>query len=68
MADEITLQITVQGAGKATDIAALVDTAMAMRTPEPTQTVIPAGYRCAECYEGDGGHTPDCSFKQIHRP
>lgn len=59
--DEVTLQINVRGAGKVEDVGRLLDAAMALREPE-TQQVIPAGYRCTDCYKGDGSHEHSCQF------
>jgi hypothetical protein len=61
----MTLQINVSGLDKPEQIATLVRDAMAMSAPE-TRTIVPAGYRCIECYQDDGTHTPSCQFRQQH--
>lgn len=59
---ELELHINVSGAGKPEAVSKLVQDAMDLREPQ-IRTVIPAGYRCVECYQDDGGHGATCSLR-----
>lgn len=64
---EVELHINISGAGKPDQVSKIVQAAMDMREPE-TRTVVPAGYRCAECWRDDGQHEPTCEFKSVKQP
>lgn len=60
MAD-VELHIIVQGVPDAESLGKLVGDAIAMQ-PKTIVHAIPDGYRCEQCYKGDGGHTVGCDF------
>jgi hypothetical protein len=58
------LHIHINHPIKIEDLNKLIDAAMAANAPsapEP-QKVVPAGYRCEECWQNDGEHSIKCSI------
>ena len=58
----IALHINVPEAASFEKLRELVTTALSMQNREQ-EIVVPNGYRCIECYQGDGEHETNCSMR-----